>query len=198
MPNSRQEVLQGTSCGAIAGPPDSWTTIPRRCTAGCAPLRSICVLRLWCHCSVSVGFRCDRAGPPTPPPTAVAASRSTSLANHHRAPMGLIHIESKPRHQRPAPVRLAAHRPPIGATCQRHSAGGDCSFVPRQTLRRPLRSPADPRPLNITPLTGLKVCGSRVTNIVGNGRTVSYDPSSNGDLTGKTYLLTGGGTLQPA
>jgi len=50
----------------------------------------------------------------------------------------------------------------------------------------------------LTSLTGVKVSGSRVRNIVGNGHTVYYDRGANSDLTGKTYTLTGGGTLQPA
>ena len=50
----------------------------------------------------------------------------------------------------------------------------------------------------LTSLTGVKVFGSRVTNIVGNGHTVYYDRGANSDLAGKTYTLTGGGTLQPA
>jgi hypothetical protein len=50
---------------------------------------------------------------------------------------------------------------------------------------------------HVTSLTGLKVSGSRVTNIIGNGHIVYYDASSDSDLAGKTYTLTGGGTLQP-
>jgi len=51
---------------------------------------------------------------------------------------------------------------------------------------------------HLTSLTGVKVSGSRVRNIVGNGHTVYYDRGANSDLAGKTYTLTRGGTLQPA
>jgi len=51
---------------------------------------------------------------------------------------------------------------------------------------------------HLSSLTGLTVSGSKVTNIVGNGHTVYYDQSANSNLAGKTYTLTGGGTLQPA
>src|ERR1035437_3670968 len=50
----------------------------------------------------------------------------------------------------------------------------------------------------LTSLTGPKVTGSKVTNIIGKGHIVYYDPSSNSNLAGRTYTLTGGGTLQPA
>jgi hypothetical protein len=50
----------------------------------------------------------------------------------------------------------------------------------------------------LTSLTGLTVSGSRVRNIVGNGHTIYYDRGANSNLAGKTYTLTGGGTLQPA
>jgi hypothetical protein len=41
------------------------------------------------------------------------------------------------------------------------------------------------------------VSGSTITNIVGSGHTVTYegDDSANGYLGGKTYSLSGGGTL---
>jgi hypothetical protein len=41
------------------------------------------------------------------------------------------------------------------------------------------------------------ISGSTVTNIVGNGHTVYYDPSANETLGGRTYTLVGGGTLMP-
>lgn len=47
-------------------------------------------------------------------------------------------------------------------------------------------------------LTGVKVSGTTVTNITGNGHTIFYDASTSTALGGKTYALTGGGTLQPA
>ena len=50
---------------------------------------------------------------------------------------------------------------------------------------------------HLTSLNGLKVSGSTVTNIFGNGHTVYYDKSANSNLAGKTYALTGGGTPQP-
>jgi hypothetical protein len=50
----------------------------------------------------------------------------------------------------------------------------------------------------LTSLTGVTVSGSKVTNIVGNGHIVYYNKSANSNLAGKTYTLTGGGTLQPA
>jgi hypothetical protein len=51
---------------------------------------------------------------------------------------------------------------------------------------------------HLTSLTGAKVSGGRVTNITGNGHTVTYESSSAPSLGGKTYQLTGGGTLEPA
>jgi hypothetical protein len=53
-------------------------------------------------------------------------------------------------------------------------------------------------------VTGLSlaagISGSAITNIIGNGHTVYYDPSSalNSALAGKTYSLRGGGYLKPA
>jgi hypothetical protein len=51
-------------------------------------------------------------------------------------------------------------------------------------------------------LTCLSDCagtsGGTVTNITGNGHTVYYDAAACPDLGGQTYLLNGGGTLQPA
>jgi hypothetical protein len=53
---------------------------------------------------------------------------------------------------------------------------------------------------HLTALTGAVVSGTTITNVTGNGHTVSYDKSasSNSYLGGKTYTLTGGGTLTPA
>ena len=50
---------------------------------------------------------------------------------------------------------------------------------------------------HLTSLTGAKMSGTTITNITGNGRTVTYDKSAsaNSALGGKTYSLTGGGTL---
>jgi hypothetical protein len=50
---------------------------------------------------------------------------------------------------------------------------------------------------HLTSLTGVKVAGSRVTNIVGHSHIVCYDARSNSYLGDKTYTLTGAGTLQP-
>jgi hypothetical protein len=49
----------------------------------------------------------------------------------------------------------------------------------------------------LTSLSGAKITGSKITNIVGNGHTVTYDKSlaANSKLAGKTYTLAGGGTL---
>ena len=43
------------------------------------------------------------------------------------------------------------------------------------------------------------IAGSSVTNIIGNGHTVTYDASlaANSSLAGKTYSLANGGTLEP-
>jgi hypothetical protein len=40
--------------------------------------------------------------------------------------------------------------------------------------------------------------GDTVKNIIGNGHVLSYSPRDNPNLDGKTYQLTGGGTLVPA
>jgi hypothetical protein len=44
------------------------------------------------------------------------------------------------------------------------------------------------------------ISGTSITNIYGNGHTVTYDSSlaANSALGGKTYMLNGGGTLDPA
>jgi len=44
------------------------------------------------------------------------------------------------------------------------------------------------------------ISGNQILNVVGNGHTVTYDASlaANKALGGKTYQLTGGGTLAPA
>ncbi len=47
-------------------------------------------------------------------------------------------------------------------------------------------------------LNGAAISGTSITNIVGNGFTVTYDPNSCPALNGQTYTLSGGGTLQPA
>jgi hypothetical protein len=41
------------------------------------------------------------------------------------------------------------------------------------------------------------ISGTTIINIVGNGRTVHYDSSANPSLGGRTYSLSGGGTLTP-
>lgn len=48
-------------------------------------------------------------------------------------------------------------------------------------------------------VSGLQLDSGTVTNIVGNGHTVTYDASAgaNATLGGRTYQLTGGGTLTP-
>jgi len=53
---------------------------------------------------------------------------------------------------------------------------------------------------HLTALTGAAISGSTITNITGNGHTVTYDASNsaNAYLGGKTYTLTGGGTLAKA
>lgn len=50
----------------------------------------------------------------------------------------------------------------------------------------------------VTVLKGLRISGSTVTNITGNGHTVYYDASANPSLGSKTFTLSGGGTLKPA
>jgi hypothetical protein len=44
------------------------------------------------------------------------------------------------------------------------------------------------------------ISGTSISNIQGNGYTVTYDSSLSGNsaLGGKTYTLSGGGTLKPA
>jgi hypothetical protein len=53
---------------------------------------------------------------------------------------------------------------------------------------------------HLTTLVGAVVSGTSITNIAGNGNTVTYDAtaSANADLNGATYTLVGGGTLAPA
>ena len=53
---------------------------------------------------------------------------------------------------------------------------------------------------NLTSLTGARISGSTVTNIIGNGHTVTYAASlaANAKLADKTYKLAGGGELRPA
>ena len=53
---------------------------------------------------------------------------------------------------------------------------------------------------HLTTLTGALVSGSTITNVKGNGHTVSYDAnaSANSYLGARTYTLAGGGTLSPA
>jgi hypothetical protein len=41
------------------------------------------------------------------------------------------------------------------------------------------------------------ITGTTITNIIGNGFTVTYDSAANPELGGKTYKLTGGGYLKP-
>ncbi len=52
----------------------------------------------------------------------------------------------------------------------------------------------------LTSVTGATISGSSITNIIGNGHTVTYNAtlSANSHLGGKTYTLAGGGTLKPA
>jgi hypothetical protein len=49
----------------------------------------------------------------------------------------------------------------------------------------------------VTALSGASISGSKVTNIVGNGKNVYYSKSANSALGGKTYTLSGGGRLIP-
>ena len=51
-----------------------------------------------------------------------------------------------------------------------------------------------------TSVTGALVTGTEITNITGNGHTLTYDPSAegNGYLNGQDYDLAGGGTLRAA
>jgi hypothetical protein len=42
------------------------------------------------------------------------------------------------------------------------------------------------------------ISGTKITNIVGNGHTVTYDSSANPGLGGKTYTFSGRGVLKPA
>jgi hypothetical protein len=42
------------------------------------------------------------------------------------------------------------------------------------------------------------ISGNSISNIVGNGNNVYYDPAANPSLNGKTYTLAGGGQLIPA
>ncbi|MER2133226.1 MAG: hypothetical protein ABS910_00950 [Arthrobacter sp.] len=51
-----------------------------------------------------------------------------------------------------------------------------------------------------TSVTGALVTGSEITNITGNGHTLTYDPSAEGNayLNGQDYDLAGGGTLRAA
>lgn len=50
---------------------------------------------------------------------------------------------------------------------------------------------------HLTSLAGAKISGMAISNIIGNGHTVTYDKSAsaNSSLGGKTYTLAGGGTL---
>lgn len=51
---------------------------------------------------------------------------------------------------------------------------------------------------HLTALSTPGVSGDSVTNIIGNGHTVTYDASACPDLGGKTYALVEGGALTPA
>jgi hypothetical protein len=42
------------------------------------------------------------------------------------------------------------------------------------------------------------ISGTSITNIIGNGHTVTYDRSQNPSLAGKTYTLANGVSLKPA
>jgi hypothetical protein len=50
----------------------------------------------------------------------------------------------------------------------------------------------------LTTLTDSAIKGTTISNIIGNGHTVTYVSSANPGLGGKTYTLSGGGTLKPA
>ncbi|MFZ3452166.1 hypothetical protein [Arthrobacter sp. 7Tela_A1] len=51
-----------------------------------------------------------------------------------------------------------------------------------------------------TSVQGALVTGNEITNITGNGHTLTYDPGAQGNsyLDGQDYQLSGGGTLQPS
>lgn len=49
----------------------------------------------------------------------------------------------------------------------------------------------------LTCLTNPSIVNGEVTNIIGNGFTVYYDPNVCAELGGETYALSGGGSLQP-
>ena len=52
---------------------------------------------------------------------------------------------------------------------------------------------------HLTTLTDTSgITGTTISNITGNGHTVTYDASANPALGGQTYTLNGGGTLKPA
>ena len=53
---------------------------------------------------------------------------------------------------------------------------------------------------HLASLMGALISGTTITNITGNGHTVTYDAgnAANSSLGGKTYALSGGGTLTPA
>jgi hypothetical protein len=52
----------------------------------------------------------------------------------------------------------------------------------------------------LTSLSGARISGSSIANILGHGHTVTYDSalSANSALGDRTYSLAGGGTLKPA
>ena len=58
---------------------------------------------------------------------------------------------------------------------------------------------ARPRIAEVEPFRAL-ISGTTITKITGNGHTVTYDEgnAANSALGGKTYTLSGGGTLTPA
>lgn len=51
---------------------------------------------------------------------------------------------------------------------------------------------------SLTSLSDVAISGSKITNIVGDGHTVTYDTGDDPALDGKTYTLSGGGELAPA
>ncbi len=51
---------------------------------------------------------------------------------------------------------------------------------------------------SLTLVSGAAISGTRITNIVGDGHTVTYDAAADSALGGRTYTLTDGGRLSPA
>ena len=97
----------------------------------------------------------------------------------------------------------------VSVTTERHRADAVPRRVPGGEVARPLRHAAVTRdstsswsvtaPSTLTFVTGATVVGDAITNLLGNGFTVTYDASlaENAALAGKTYTPANGGTLAP-